>query len=117
METERNEGFMNCGVIIIGPAGSGKSTFCKTLAELYTSIDRPSMLVNFDPGNEQIDYKANIDIRELITVEETQTILQLGFFNQTERRFALYNRLFGEQFRVVFKQSGAKQSNTQILHF
>ena len=71
------------GILVIGPAGSGKSTFCSALAQLYASLDRRCSLVNLDPGNEHAPYKPDIDIQELIRVGEVQTSLNLGSPYQT----------------------------------
>ena len=66
------------GVLVIGPSGSGKSTFVAQLSALLGTINRAHALVNFDPGNESLSYKADIDINELVTVRDIQAELSLG---------------------------------------
>ena len=68
----------NFGMIVIGPGGSGKSTFCKEISSFYTSINRQNIIVNMDPGNENPEYKTLIDINELIKIEDVQNDLNLG---------------------------------------
>jgi adenylate kinase family enzyme len=55
---------MKFGQLVIGPAGSGKSTFCKTMMEHSASIKRkgaPSMhWVNLDPAAEDFEFEPAI---------------------------------------------------------
>lgn len=59
---------MNVSRIInnyINLIGSGKTTYCHKMMEFYKDIDRPVAVVNLDPANEQMSYKASIDIVRL----------------------------------------------------
>ncbi|KAJ3029785.1 UNVERIFIED_CONTAM: ATP binding protein [Siphonaria sp. JEL0065] len=64
--------------LVLGPAGSGKSTFCSTIMTHCQSIGRSVHLVNLDPAAEHFEYKPSIDIRDLITLEDVQEELQYG---------------------------------------
>ena len=64
--------------LVMGPAGSGKSTYCKTIQEHCQNQRRTVHVVNLDPAAEQFNYPVSIDIRELVTVEEAMTTLSLG---------------------------------------
>jgi len=66
------------GALIIGPSGSGKSTLCAGLSQFFTSLKRPHKLINLDPANEDMKYKCDIDIRELVKVDEVMDQLKLG---------------------------------------
>ena len=44
--------FTNFGQMILGPAGSGKSTYCKILQEHATSLKREIVVINLDPAAE-----------------------------------------------------------------
>ena len=66
------------GQIVIGAPGSGKSTYCAGLEQIFRAIKRPFALVNLDPANEGMPFKPHVDIRELITVEDTMERLDLG---------------------------------------
>ncbi|EPR77727.1 putative ATP binding protein, partial [Spraguea lophii 42_110] len=59
---------MNTALIIFGPAGSGKSTFCFHYKEYLTNYKRNILTVNLDPmnilNNTELTY--DIDIREYI---------------------------------------------------
>lgn len=65
-------------VVVIGPAGSGKSTFCKVLAEHYGVLGRSVHVCNFDPAAEDLFYEPSIDIRELISLEDAMEGKGLG---------------------------------------
>lgn len=58
------------GQIIIGPPGSGKSTYCNGMNQFLNSIGRNSLIVNLDPANDRLPYDCTLDIRDFITLEE-----------------------------------------------
>ncbi|KAJ3298208.1 ATP binding protein [Rhizoclosmatium sp. JEL0117] len=64
--------------LVMGPAGSGKSTFCATIMTHCQSVGRSVHLVNLDPAAEHFEYKPSIDIRDLITLEDVVEELQYG---------------------------------------
>nr|SYV98053.1 GPN-loop GTPase 2 [Gerris buenoi] len=66
------------GQVVIGPPGSGKSTYCKEMTELLKKIGRKVVLINIDPANDNVGYTADIDIAELITVEDAMKHMKLG---------------------------------------
>lgn len=50
------------GQLVIGPPGSGKTTYCHRICEFYKELERKVTVVNLDPANEQMNYNAEIDI-------------------------------------------------------
>lgn len=66
-------------VLVIGPSGSGKSTFVAQLSTLYSKTGRKHSMINLDPGNETFSYQPDINISELITIDDIQRELNLGY--------------------------------------
>ncbi|XP_057655017.1 GPN-loop GTPase 2 [Diorhabda carinulata] len=75
--TKKSESFF--GQIVIGPPGSGKTTYCGKVYDFYKEkLNRDVEVINLDPANENMNYKPKIDIMQLITVEDVMTQLNLG---------------------------------------
>ncbi|GIQ90313.1 GPN-loop GTPase 1, partial [Kipferlia bialata] len=53
-------------VLVIGMAGSGKSTLVKALNHHMLSTRRRPYLVNLDPAVNQTTFKASVDIRDVV---------------------------------------------------
>ena len=75
MEEERNQWF---GQIVIGPPGSGKTTYCQALSLYFKAVQWNIVLVNLDPANETAECQWDIDISELITVDDIMEEFKLG---------------------------------------
>ena len=69
---------MHFGQIIIGPPGSGKSTYCAAVAEMMRNLKRKVAIINLDFANEVPPYKSDIDIQDLITVDDVMDHMKLG---------------------------------------
>lgn len=70
---------MRFAQLVIGPAGSGKSTYCSALVQHGVDIKRNIEVVNLDPAAEYFDYQPAVDIRELINVQDTMEDEELHF--------------------------------------
>jgi hypothetical protein len=68
--------------VVMGPAGSGKSTYCHAIQEhcatLGGSRRRKVCVGNLDPAAENFGYDLAFDVRDLISVEEVMEELGLG---------------------------------------
>jgi GPN-loop GTPase len=64
--------------VILGPAGSGKSTYCAELQRYCNDVHRIVHVVNLDPAAEEFKYSVSIDVRELISVDDVATELAMG---------------------------------------
>ncbi|KAI7899943.1 GPN-loop GTPase, partial [Cokeromyces recurvatus] len=64
--------------LVMGPAGSGKSTYCATIMTHCQTAGRKVHLVNLDPAAEHFEYEPTIDIRDLITLEDVMEELDYG---------------------------------------
>ncbi|KAE8348489.1 GPN-loop GTPase [Aspergillus coremiiformis] len=66
------------GVLVMGPAGAGKTTFCNAIIQHLQHTRRSCFYVNLDPAAESFNYEPDLDIRELITLEDVMEELGLG---------------------------------------
>jgi GTPase SAR1 family protein len=69
---------MRYAVLVTGPAGAGKSTFCSALITHAQTLGRSVHLFNLDPAAERFDYEPTIDIRDLINLEDVMEELEFG---------------------------------------
>lgn len=65
--------------LVMGPAGSGKSTYCATMLEHCQNLNRSVQVVNLDPAAEHFEYPVMADIRELIQVDDVMEDDSLRF--------------------------------------
>jgi GTPase SAR1 family protein len=56
--------------LVIGPAGVGKTSYCKTMQDHGKASKRTIHVANLDPAAEYYQYDAEFDIRDLISLEE-----------------------------------------------
>ena len=54
------------GQVVIGPPGSGKTTYCAGMEEFLRGIGRNVVVVNLDPANDTMAYEPTIDVGELV---------------------------------------------------
>lgn len=69
---------MPFGAIVIGPPGSGKTTFCTAAARFLARAGRDTCVVNLDPANGAPSYPCSVDIAELVEADRVQDELGLG---------------------------------------
>lgn len=64
-------------IIVLGMAGSGKTTFTRSLIEHAQAQFNP-YVVNLDPACREVPYAAHIDIRDTVNYKEVMKQYQLG---------------------------------------
>ncbi|KAM0789561.1 hypothetical protein ACM66B_000372 [Microbotryomycetes sp. NB124-2] len=69
---------MPFGQLIIGPPGSGKSTYAYGLHQFMTALDRPIAIVNLDPAAPKPPYPLSVSITDLISLQDAMDAHQLG---------------------------------------
>jgi len=63
----------------MGPAGSGKSTYCSAMQKHAETLKRTVHVINLDPAAEYFDYQPLVDIRELIHLDDAMEDEELHY--------------------------------------
>lgn len=64
--------------LVIGPPGSGKSTYCDGMQQFMTAVGRKCSVVNLDPANDHTNYPCALDVRDLVPLEDIMEQEELG---------------------------------------
>lgn len=64
--------------MVVGPPGSGKTTYCNGMKQFLTQLGRPVKIINLDPANNDLPYEPFACITELITLSDAMVKLKLG---------------------------------------
>lgn len=70
---------MRYAQLVIGPAGSGKSTYCSAVVQHASDANKVIEVVNLDPAAEYFNYEPLADIRELIHLDDAMEDEDLKF--------------------------------------
>ena len=65
-------------LIVLGMAGSGKTTFVQKLEEEIANKDKESYIINLDPAVMDTLYEPNLDIRDTVKYKEVMVSNNLG---------------------------------------
>ncbi|CAO2830641.1 unnamed protein product [Amaranthus hypochondriacus] len=66
------------GQIVIGPPGSGKTTYCNGMSQFLSLIGRKVAIINLDPANDALPYDCAINIEDLIKLSDVMNEHSLG---------------------------------------
>uniref|UniRef100_A0A803PZF2 GPN-loop GTPase 2 n=1 Tax=Cannabis sativa TaxID=3483 RepID=A0A803PZF2_CANSA len=66
------------GQVVIGPPGSGKTTYCNGMSQFLQLIGRKVAIINLDPANDSLPYECAINIEDLIKLSDVMTEHSLG---------------------------------------
>ncbi len=96
-------------MIVLGMAGSGKTTLVQRLAsDLYSKGRRP-YLVNLDPGCLELPYPANVDLRDSVNYKEVMKQYNLGPNGAIVTSLNLFATKFDQVWSIVFIDSDLLQ--------
>lgn len=65
-------------ILVMGPAGAGKSTFCSVVQRHCEVSHRRVHALNLDPAADHFDYEVSIDVRELVSLDSVMEELEFG---------------------------------------
>ncbi|PQP92647.1 GPN-loop GTPase 2 [Prunus yedoensis var. nudiflora] len=66
------------GQVVIGPPGSGKTTYCNGMSQFLQLIGRKVAVINLDPANDALPYECAVDIEDLIKLSDVLVEHGLG---------------------------------------
>ncbi|PIA18851.1 Gpn2 protein [Coemansia reversa NRRL 1564] len=69
---------MPFGQVVVGPPGSGKTTYCHGMQQFLNALGRKTIVVNLDPANGNTPYSSAVNIEDLITLQDAMEEYQLG---------------------------------------
>lgn len=53
---------MPFGQVVVGPPGSGKTTFCNGMLHYFELLGRKACVVNLDPANDHLPYEVRCNL-------------------------------------------------------
>lgn len=93
-------------ILVMGMAGSGKTTFVQRLASHLHSVKNPPYLVNLDPACFEVPYPANIDIRDTVNYKEVMKQYKLGPNGGIVTSLNLFATKFDQVLNLIDRKSG-----------
>ncbi|KAJ4701611.1 GPN-loop GTPase 2 [Melia azedarach] len=66
------------GQVVIGPPGSGKTTYCNGMSQFLSLIGRKVAVINLDPANDSLPYECAVNIEHLIKLSDVMMEHSLG---------------------------------------
>ncbi|XP_052001589.1 GPN-loop GTPase 1 [Xyrauchen texanus] len=98
-------------LIVLGMAGSGKTTFVQRLTAYLHTKKSPPYVINLDPAVHEVPFPANIDIRDTVNYKEVMKQYGLG----PNGGIVTSLNLFATRFDQVMKFIEKKQSSHQYV--
>lgn len=69
---------MPFGQVVIGPPGSGKTTYCNGMQQFLQLLGRKTAVVNLDPANDSLPYECSVNIEEIVKLSDVMAEHDLG---------------------------------------
>ncbi|KAG7276861.1 hypothetical protein CRUP_007998, partial [Coryphaenoides rupestris] len=98
-------------LIVLGMAGSGKTTFVQRLTAHLHAKKSPPYVINLDPAVHEVPFPANIDIRDTVNYKEVMKQYGLG----PNGGIVTSLNLFATRFDQVMKFIENKQHNHEYV--
>ena len=57
------------GQVVVGPPGSGKTTYCHGMNMFVAELGRKCHIVNLDFANDILPYTPSVDVRDLVSLQ------------------------------------------------
>uniref|UniRef100_UPI0037E94DE0 GPN-loop GTPase 1 n=1 Tax=Semicossyphus pulcher TaxID=241346 RepID=UPI0037E94DE0 len=98
-------------LIVLGMAGSGKTTFVQRLTAHLHTLKDPPYVINLDPAVHEVPFPANIDIRDTVNYKEVMKQYGLG----PNGGIVTSLNLFATRFDQVMQFIEKKQQNHKYV--
>lgn len=98
-------------IIVLGMAGSGKTTFVQRITACLHARKKPPYVINLDPAVHEVPFPANIDIRDTVNYKEVMKQYSLG----PNGGIVTSLNLFATRFDQVMKFVDEKSSETEYI--
>lgn len=90
-------------IIVLGMAGSGKTTFVKRL-DSYLNVRKPHYVINLDPAVDKVPYMSYIDIRDTVNYKEVMKQYGLGPNGGIVTSLNLFSTMFDDVLKLLAKR-------------
>lgn len=90
-------------IIVLGMAGSGKTTFVKRL-DSYLNVRKPHYVINLDPAVDKVPYMSYIDIRDTVNYKEVMKQYGLGPNGGIVTSLNLFSTMFDDVLKLLSKK-------------
>uniref|UniRef100_A0A182LYH5 GPN-loop GTPase n=1 Tax=Anopheles culicifacies TaxID=139723 RepID=A0A182LYH5_9DIPT len=90
-------------IIVLGMAGSGKTTFVRKLAQYRHASGSLPYLINLDPACHETPYPVNIDIRDTVKYKDVMKRYNLGPNGGIVTALNLFSTKFGKVIELIEK--------------
>ena len=100
---------MPFGQVVIGPPGSGKTSYCHGLQQILSQINRKAFFVNLDPANDGLPYECDADIRAIHPLSRIMEKERLGPNGGLVRALELLEKDFDFWYESEWPQSNGNE--------
>ncbi|CAF1402930.1 unnamed protein product [Rotaria sp. Silwood1] len=90
-------------IIVLGMAGSGKTTFIQRINAHLHSEQTPPYIVNLDPAVHELPYPCNVDIRDTINYKQIMKEYRLGPNGAIVTSLNLFSTTFDQLLSILNK--------------
>lgn len=92
-------------LIVLGMAGSGKTTFVQRIVHHLHAKQSPPYVINLDPACHSVPFPANIDIRDTVKYKDIMKRFQLGPNGGIMTSLNLFSTRFDQVLQLIDKNS------------
>jgi hypothetical protein len=93
-------------IVVLGMAGSGKTTFVQQLTSILYKQPQPPYVINLDPACLEVPYPVNVDIRDTVKYKEVMKKYELGPNGGIITSLNLFSTRFDQVLGLLDKKRG-----------